>query len=447
MKNRLDLNWKLESARDRKNFLTSYLMQDCFIRKPPTDEEIETMANYILWGRNENGENIEDEGLVELPRRNTTWKKSHEDDSLDALLETPTFNEGIIRPSTAPRYTQKKEVFDRTRALTLAPTYLKQTLINLFYEIDKLELLLNYYDLLTGKRKTEPREELLHRFSDEEKQALQQRAESLSSFSYLKMRHLLVELRREQFTYRDFFVQKVNRETAPLPTSENILFLNDEIKIFPLGAINTKSYIQKIFKQDEYFSPNDFSPYELQQISKFYWNKVKEFEEQPQFYIDFRELEHVYQLFLEFFSIHEASYEDRILAPDRKNLLDTLLFYIEMADITEAQKEILNLKIHQHKNQDIANYINQKYGKSYTANYISTIFRQKIIPKINDAARYHEKRTGMLFFPEEFKICSKCGQLLFKDERNFVHKSRSKDGFAGTCKRCDKIYRQTKSRR
>jgi len=56
-------------------------------------------------------------------------------------------------------------------------------------------------------------------------------------------------------------------------------------------------------------------------------------------------------------------------------LLDTLKYYIEMTDLTEAQREILDLKINKIKNQDIADIINKKYGKSYTANYISTIFR------------------------------------------------------------------------
>ena len=62
-----------------------------------------------------------------------------------------------------------------------------------------------------------------------------------------------------------------------------------------------------------------------------------------------------------------------------------------MTDLTEAQREILDLKINKVKNQDIADIINKKYNKSYTANYISTIFRQKIIPRINETAEFHAK--------------------------------------------------------
>ena len=94
------------------------------------------------------------------------------------------------------------------------------------------------------------------------------------------------------------------------------------------------------------------------------------------------------------------------------------------------------------KNQNIAFYINKKYGKTYTVNYISTIFRQKIIREINEAAQYHEELISNIFFPENFKKCNYCGEILLCSTHNFVKKSRSKDGYANRCKRCDKKIRE-----
>ena len=68
-----------------------------------------------------------------------------------------------------------------------------------------------------------------------------------------------------------------------------------------------------------------------------------------------------------------------------------------MADLNEMQSEILKMKCDKVKNPDIASYINKKYKKNYTANYISTIFRQKIIKQINEAAEYH-LRLGTIYF-------------------------------------------------
>ena len=123
-------------------------------------------------------------------------------------------------------------------------------------------------------------------------------------------------------------------------------------------------------------------------------------------------------------------------------LLDTLQFYVEQADLTDIQREILDMKLRKKRNTDIAWDINHKYGKTYTSNYISTIFRQRIIPKINEAAKYHEKVISNIFFEEEFKQCSTCGEIMLRDADNFTRKSRSSDGFSSRCKKCEKKARQ-----
>jgi NAD-dependent dihydropyrimidine dehydrogenase PreA subunit len=123
-------------------------------------------------------------------------------------------------------------------------------------------------------------------------------------------------------------------------------------------------------------------------------------------------------------------------------LLRALQFYITEAELTDIQKEILDMKLAKKKNVDIAWDINHKYGKTYTPNYISTIFRQKIIPKINEAAKMHEENIGNIFFPENFKNCTNCGSSLLICPENFMRRARSSDGFATRCKRCEKKIRK-----
>lgn len=125
-------------------------------------------------------------------------------------------------------------------------------------------------------------------------------------------------------------------------------------------------------------------------------------------------------------------------------LLKTLEFYIEQADLTDIQYKILDMKKDKIHNQDIADFVNFKYGKSYSTNYISTIFRQKIIKAICEAATYHELVISNLYFPENFKKCSGCGRHLLIDSHNFVKKTRSKDGFTNRCKICDRNARKQK---
>ena len=119
----------------------------------------------------------------------------------------------------------------------------------------------------------------------------------------------------------------------------------------------------------------------------------------------------------------------------------TLEYYIERAELSELQQHILDLKLKKVRNVDIAFEVNKKWGKSYTPNYISTIFRQRIIPKINEAAAHHEQVVSNLPFEEEFKTCTGCGRTLLRNADNFTRKARSKDGFTSRCKACEKSAR------
>ena len=432
----------LQSNEERINFLRKYLAQEVFIKKPLTGEELETCANYVLWGKDPDGKNPVQKKEIQIKTRSGIWDKK-EEESLDALLETPTFNEYlIVRPSEArPKIT--REVFSRKEALTKAPPRIKEVFIDLFKEIDKTDLILNYYDLAHGKRKNPPRPELLQAFSEEEQQKFKERAKKLNQYKYLKMRHLLVELRRQQFTLKDSYSNLIQRDTIrPIEPPQSFLTFDSDATVLPLGLYSDQEVASKIFFSEENLIPSSFSESDLKKISKFYWDKQKE--QRTPFFFDFREVEHVYNLFLLFFELEDSSLEGP-LDSTTKYLLRTLEYYIEMAQLSEVQQKILDLKMKKVKNQDIADMVNKEFGKSYTANYISTIFRQKIIKQINEAAAYHEQIIQNLFFSEEFKKCSTCGRTLLKSPRNFVRKSRSKDGYANKCKCCDKKDRQNKN--
>ena len=75
---------------------------------------------------------------------------------------------------------------------------------------------------------------------------------------------------------------------------------------------------------------------ELKKISKFLWRKN---DDSAPYTFDFREVEHVYQLFL---ALEELRDDD---TESIRFLIDTLEYYIELADLDDIQKEILDMKI------------------------------------------------------------------------------------------------------
>ena len=356
-------------------------------------------------------------------------------------MESPTFNEASLRRPTEARVRTTREVFDRQKTLQECPHYLIPVFKDLFKRIDMIELMLNFYEFAHGRRKEPPREQLQKRFTEEEIQKAESIAAKWNQFKYLKQRHLIVELRREQFTLRDTYAERHMSLATAEPEIDPIdPDFDAEIPVYPLGLLNGPVG-SLIFRREEELNPTTFNEQNLKEISRFYWNKKSE--SRPVTFFDFTNLEHIYELFGQL-----NDFEESIGAlPINSNLgklLDTLKYYIEMTDLTEAQKEILDLKINKIKNQDIADAVNKKYDKSYTANYISTIFRQKIIPRINETAEFHAKIIENLSFPENFKKCTGCGKILLIDPEKFVRKSRSKDGFSTRCKICDRNDRQKK---
>lgn len=443
--NRLNLDFSIENNTDRAEFVQEYVKQTQFTIKQLTTLELETIANYILWGKDPiTGKNIKQEKLVELETRSKTWDK-HEAESLDALIETPTFRESQIRSLEAPRYKSPKTTFSRERALREAPAHLHQTYIGLWNRIDELDLIINFYDLAHGKRKNPPRPELLRVFSPDQIQELELRAESLTQQKYLKKRHLLVELRREQFAIKDTYSFLIERKTNEFYSEPQTSFLDTDISVLPYGLIGSTPLSKKLFgpteptepaKSHRFPNPSDFTPEELSAISKLIWEPKKITLK----FFDFRELEHLYNIFLLL-----EEFEDKSLdVPGESTLpqfLYTLDYYVTRADLPQIQKDILQLKIQKKKNQDIADQINSTYGKTYNANYISTIFKQKILKQIAATASKHQEVVENLFFPENFKQCKECGEILLLNADNFIRKAKSKDGFSARCKKCDKVQR------
>lgn len=435
MKTKLKLNFALNTTEERSRFLKAYLDTINFTL---SNEEIEMCANYLLWGKDEDGKNQTQKKNVHIDTRSGLWDSRGEEESLDALMENPAFCEASLTKITAPRHKIPKQVFDRKEALSRAPSELvRKTFENLFERIDRIDLIINYYDLEHGKRKNPPRQELVDRFAATQREELKLRAEKLNGFDYLKLRHLLVQLRQEQYTISDSYKEPITTETVRIVTeiaaSPNF---GSEIRVLPLGMATDRTPAQLIFRDFGALVPTGYTAADLGVISGYIWQKNGE----EAYTFDFRKENHVYNLLLAYGDCGDAE-KDKI-DNSLGFLLDTLEYYVRNTNLTDAQKEILEMKLKGKKNQEIAAVVNGKYGSSYTVNYISTIFCQKIVKAITETAAMHEKIVKALFFEEEFKKCTTCGRVLLKDGYNFVKKSRAKDGFTNRCKLCDKIERK-----
>ena len=184
MANRLHLDFSFPGTIERKDFVDQYVQRPEFLIKPLTDDELETIANYILWGKDSEGMNCTQRGEIQIETRNKTWQRD-DTESLDAMMESPTFNEASLRKPTEARTRIAREVFDRQKALEECPEHMRAVFADLFDRIDKLEMSIHFSEFAHGKRKEPPRTALTKRFTEAEVDAARAMSEKWTQFKYL----------------------------------------------------------------------------------------------------------------------------------------------------------------------------------------------------------------------------------------------------------------------
>lgn len=425
-RNRLQLDFSLSSAEERQVFLTKYLDSLTFT---PTSSELELMADYVLWGDKDSGETIELE---------TFWKKKEKKvESLDELKENPTFLEArFTSPYTAPKTQKTRRVFSREEARSLASPYVLAHLEDLWREIDTLDLETRFYENFIGRQAKPPRSQLLERFTSAEAEEIRTRAQSLTEYAYLKKRKLLVEKRSEQYPWRDTYTTPLVQRHTPTIVQDPVPppLLNADIPILPLGNLPIQ-LAPKIFPSSgEFPTPGTLTPDEEKLLSKTIWRKPSN---APNSF-DFRDPAHL----ASFISLYSELLPDQNSDEGLQALFSTFTYYQKLARLSPLYLDILRAKVAHETNTKIVEKIASKYGKTYGENYISTLYRQKILPKIAAAASAHYQVTSELFFPENFKTCKDCARTLLRTPDYFMRKAKSSDGFSPRCKACEKALRE-----
>ena len=116
---------------------------------------------------------------------------------------------------------------------------------------------------------------------------------------------------------------------------------------------------------------------------------------------------------------------------------DTL--YNRALQLYPMYKDICALKINNKTNSEIQQFISNKYHISYSVEYISSLWRNKI-PKLiaEDEQNHFLTWYYTEIEPEKavWKKCSCCGQNKLASNRFFSKNKTSKDGYYSICKTC-----------
>ena len=395
----LALDFSLSTAEARAQHIEK-LFSERGAAWTPSAKEQEIIANYLLYGIDESGKSPVQS--KEILGQSSTYSK-RPPESLDQLVESPVFNEySVSQIGGRTQYRIPKPRLDRDAyKKTSKPEELSQ-MESLWNTIDQVDSILQQQK--NGER-------------------------NLPLKRYYYLRHLLVDLRREQYTLKDFWRPSLYQHIQPVvyrggETDEAIFGVSETVQVLPLGFYQ---------KGDPKFEDpgNRRNPNYLPPPAKY------EF--------DFRNSEHIYQLV----QYREELETQAELDPESAivDLLNTFDFYCGLANLNKIHLRLLNLKTLHWTNEDIRRTINSEYGTKYSVPYISTIFTHQICPSIAEAAILHYDFFLGRSDESKWKVCTGCNRRLLRDQRIFSKYTRAKDGLQSKCKECDKKDREERALR
>ena len=392
----LKLDFSLSTARERAEYIQRYMDPSAGY----TNKELETISNYLLFGKDEDGKSVVDRKEISIKTKHNSYARK-EAESLDALMEKPTFDERCFQTSTT-RYKTIKPSIDRTKDADVPG------MKELWAIIDDMQHLID-----VNKGKVEDKS-----------------VRKLSSAELYEYQHYIIELRRQQFILRDSVkpvICRMKTNVTPVYDEYDGAILwdaeNSDFAIAPLGLKNEASELR--FE----------NPRALEEID-YHWN------ENAKWVLDFRNPEHLYELFENYDELETDCYLD--VESTAAAIIETLNFYRGRANLSSEQERILDLKIKHVSNQKISEIIAKEFKATHSANYISTIYKQKICKKIADAATLHYDYYLNREIATAWKKCTCCGEYKLRDTREYMRRARASDGLSSICKICDKAKRLSK---
>lgn len=392
MKFKLDFN--IYSAKDRLEAVRQIDLSSL------NKTELETVTNYILYGKDEDGTSIVDRKEVQIKTKFNSYQKDRTV-SLEELLESPTFDETIFQKNRTI-YKKGKPQIDKERAATIPG------MVELWGQIDNLTHILR---------------------QNEGKEPFQPQTPKLDSHQIYLLNHHLIQLRTSQYYLWDsafptMGTQKNKAEFHDTPSNSHLSY-----PVFPRGLTR--------YEHDHLFeNPRTDNTQIWEILTDDYLEELK-VAKKP--YFDFRDSNHLYQLIQHYEEIQDfiKDYPDSLL----NNLLWTLDFYIEKANLSEQQLLIVECKKKRMPNKQISQVLDRELGIHHQENYISTIWN-KAVGLIKEAVELNFDEFICKDYKKAWKVCNRCGRELLRDSRNFVKKAKATDGLTGRCKQCDKEIRQ-----
>ena len=414
MKKSYSLDYSIERDTDRCTAVADIIDK---MSKDPSATDLEQMASYILYGKDEHGLNAVQRGeTTDGNRRYGSYKK--QDDkllSLDELLDNPLVDQTQLKSPHQRDWTVKK------RPVVMRPKYNKKTgelidpgdsdipfMEDLWDSIDRME---RWIAQLEGK--IAPDEDTVI-FDDD--------------YRLYRLKHTLIDLRRHQYYLKDVYKPTLHFLALDHPKAQFYDWSGDAYYWMPYAAWEKRvndSLLHSVSRNiEDYETRGEGDTLEVKWVIRrhtFDW-------ENP---VHIRALINVYDLLKDQMHAKLDTY-GRTLIWDFER-------YREMAQLTPLREFLLDLKLDRVPYDDILEQLQIKFDIAYNKNHLCTILSNEIPKKIAETAKKHRLLIDTPM--DQRKICFRCGEALPRDTLFFSRNSSRKDGFSSNCKACEKLMR------
>lgn len=427
MKKAYSLNYDIYSTYDRIDAIAEILDE---LPQTPNHTDLEQMADYILYGKDDQNLSVVDTKEILQPKRrySSFQTKAEETESLDTLLEDPVVAQDIennakpVSPENKSPYKVFKQEIRRTKydengnILEYGDDFDNEGneipfMRELWKSIDRISL---HYDMYRGKI---PPDEWV-------------RAHPITKYQLYKMQHLLIDLRRQQYYIKDSYNPTLHFFNIAPPTKGPVDFESNT----GLWLEEEEWCARKRNPQSYDMEQPSYEEAERDETSKMYW-KISDNK------LNYENYEHIIALLDNYVSLLKHSYPHpdsttRMICWDLERL-------IENTKLTDLETFLLRQRV-AHRSIALIQKVLIEEGFCLSDQQVSNLMKKVIPQKIAKTATILRIQSDAETKKIPLQRCTCCGQLKPLHELYYGRNKATKTGYCVQCKVCQKIRRQRK---
>lgn len=408
MKKKYSLDYSIERDIDRLEAVKQILDS---LDTDPNATDLEQMASYILYGKDENGLNAIKRGeCTDSDKRYSTFKRAADKvQSLDAILENPMSDQQDFQPYDKRNvYMKKVREIRRPKGDDPGDSDVPG-MVELWERIDYLEKVVAANENLIPL--------------DPDTMTIVE-----NPYRLYQLKHQLIDMRRHQYYLRDSYKPHLYFLNVKPPQPQSINFNDD--------AFYWLSFAQ--WRRNVANSKNPFTSSNLRDYETHFINgklRIKWIVRHQKF--DWENTDHIRILLNNYGALYMQDW-DKLHSWGRALLFD-FDRYATMAEFSPVREYILTRRIDRAKPGVIMEEVHEKFGLLYNEDHISTIIAKEIPKQIALSAKRHKMIVETPL--SKCKRCYRCKKWLPKDTMFFGINRSHKDGFASNCKECERKRR------